>query len=55
MAKRVVMRQWFESKIEKNPDFFQNVSLYQAMSTARTLRSGNLKHQMKSFRDHCTL
>ena len=30
-------------------------SLYQAMSTARTLCSGDLKYQMKSFRDHCTL
>ena len=64
MAKRVEMCQWFKSKIEENPDFFQNVwfsneaqptSLYQAMPTARTLCSGDLKHQMKSFRDHCTL
>ena len=25
MTKRVEMCQWFESKIEENPDFFQNV------------------------------
>ena len=62
MAKRVEMCQWFESKIEKNQIFFRMcgslmkpTSLYQAMSTARTLCSRNLKHQMKSFRDHCTL
>ena len=30
-------------------------SLYQAISTARTLCSGDLKHQIKSFRDHWTL
>ena len=33
----------------------KHTSLYQAMSTTRTLCSGELKHQIKSFRDHCTL
>ena len=63
MTKCVEMCQWFEIKIEENPDFLFRMCgsamkptyLYQVMSTARTLCSGDLKHQMKSFRDHCTL
>ena len=63
MAKCVDMCQWFEIKIEENPDFLFRMCgsamkptyLYQVMPTARALYSGDLKHQMKSFRDHCTL